>query len=101
MIRHIVMWNFQEKFSREENLRNAQRIKKDLEHLKEIIPGIISLTVEANALAASNRDIMLNGLYESEEALAAYQTHPEHQRVSAYVGTMLCNRSCFDYCETD
>ena len=101
MIRHIVMWNFQEKFSAEENLLNAQKIKADLEHLKEIIPGIISLTVSTKALPASNREIMLDGLYESKEALAAYQIHPEHQRVSAYVGTMLCNRSCFDYYETD
>ncbi|MCL2852849.1 MAG: Dabb family protein [Defluviitaleaceae bacterium] len=31
--------------------------------------------------------------------MAAYQTHPEHKRVSEFVGSVMQNRACIDYYE--
>lgn len=99
MVRHIVMWNFMDGFTDDENIRNAQRVKMELEDLPSSIPGIVSFEVIVSTLKSSNRDIVLNSLFEDEEVLANYQIHPDHFRVSAYVGNVMMNRSCIDYIE--
>ena len=35
-----------------------------------------------NPLASSNADVMLDSVFESEEALKAYAVHPEHVAVA-------------------
>ena len=99
MIRHIVMWNFKEGFTPEQNLTNARRVKEELESLTALIPGVISLEVITSTLPTSTRDLVLNSQFISEEALADYQVHPEHVRVSQYVGMFVSNRVCIDYYE--
>lgn len=99
MVRHIVAWNYKEGFSDAENKENAQKIKAELEALTKCIDGIIELKVYINTLPTGNRDATLNSLFESEDALAAYQIHPEHKRVSSFVGTVMQNRACIDYHE--
>jgi heme-degrading monooxygenase HmoA len=99
MVRHIVTWNYKEEFSDQENLENAKKMKAELEALAGRIDGIIEMKVCIEPLSTSNKDIILSSLHESEEALAAYQIHPEHKRVSAYVGTVMQNRACIDYYE--
>ena len=99
VIRHIVTWNFKEGFSDTEKRQNALKVKTELENLKKVIQGIIELRVFIDVLLSSNRDIILNSIFENEKALSEYQIHPEHKRVSAYVGTVLQNRACIDYYE--
>ena len=99
MIRHIVTWNFVDGFSEAEKKTNALNIKQGLESLKQIIDGVIEINVYINELSTSNRDIILNSLFESEEALADYQVHPAHQEVSAFIGSVTQNRACIDYFE--
>jgi hypothetical protein len=99
MVRHIVMLNFKEGFSAEENRKNAEQVKFLLEGLKKTIPGIMEFKVIIDALPTSDRDIVFNTLFESVEALAAYQIHPEHVRVASYAASVLRNRACIDYYE--
>ena len=99
MIRHLVAWNYRDGFSEAENLVNAARVKAELEALKQCVGGIVRLEVHTSLLPTGNRDILLDSLFESEEALAAYQVHPEHQRVSEFVGTVMQNRVCVDFPE--
>lgn len=99
MVRHIVMWNFKDGFTDEENIRNAQRIKEELEALPSVIQGIVSLEVVTSVLASSNRDVVLNSLFVSEDALERYRVHPEHVRISQYVGSVMMNRISIDYFE--
>ena len=99
MVRHIVMWNFKDGFTTDENILNANRVKESLEALIATIDGIISFEVIISPLSSSNRDVVLNSLFSGEQALANYQTHPDHVRVSNYVGTVMMNRSCIDYFE--
>ena len=98
MIRHIVMWNYKDGFTAAENRENALQVKQKLEALTGCIEGIIELKVYINALPSSNKDIILDSLFIDEEALAAYQAHPEHQRVGVFVGSVMQNRVCIDYC---
>jgi hypothetical protein len=100
MVRHIVLWNFRDGadgFSPEENLQNAQKMKSLLEELSNLIDGIVELKVHINAMPSSNRDIMLDSLFENEEALAAYIVHPEHKRVGEFVRSVTKDRACVDY----
>lgn len=93
------MVSFREEFSPEENRRNAEQVKLRLEGLKGIIPGIIEFKVIIDVLPTSDKDIVFNTLFESVEALAAYQIHPEHVQVASYVASVVRNRTCIDYYE--
>jgi len=97
MYRHIVIWNYKEGFTPEENKANAAKAKLDLEALAEMIPGIIELKVYTDLLPSGDTDVILESIFESEAALANYTPHPEHQRVAAYIRTIFTNRRCADY----
>lgn len=94
MIKHIILWNFQENRGSEED---KLKIKNGLEELKSKIPGIIDIEVITNPIAGSNADIMLNSTFESLEALNNYQIHEEHVKVASFVRSVTCNRMCMDY----
>ena len=99
MLRHIVIWNHKDDFNDDEKRANALIVKAELESLTNYIDEIIKIKVYINELSSSTVDIMLDSLFENEETLAAYQVHPEHKRVGEYIGSVLQNRSCFDYYE--
>lgn len=94
MIKHIILWNFQERKGSEED---KLKIKNGLEELKNKIPGIIEIEVITNPIAGSNADIMLNSTFESIDALNNYQIHEEHVKVATFVRSVTCNRMCMDY----
>jgi hypothetical protein len=98
MIRHIVAWDFREEFTDEESKVYGEDIKRELENLKNLIDGIVSIKVLTNAMFSSDADIMLDSVFVDEEAYKVYKTHPEHVRVGTYVvRPKTCNRKCFDY----
>ncbi|WP_080875803.1 Dabb family protein [Oceanobacillus timonensis] len=97
MIKHIVQWNHGEHFSEAEKKANAEKIKSELESLKEMVDGVVSIQVIINPLATSDRDIILDSEFETEEALQQYQIHPEHVRVSNFVKECVQDRVCVDY----
>jgi len=99
MVRHIVMWNFKEEFTEEENIKNAQKIKTELEALTSKIEGVISLKVMISTLPSGNRAVVLNSLFTDEDALKNYIVHPEHVRVGTIVRAALTDRVCADYIE--
>lgn len=98
MVRHIVAWNFADSFTAEENQKNAEKIKQEMEALKDRIKGIVSLEVLIKPAATSDADLMLNSVFVDEEALKAYAVHPEHVRVGTdYVKPSTKNRRCMDF----
>lgn len=99
MTRHIVAWNFKEDFTPEQKQESAQKMKQLLEELPGLIDGIVELRVHTTMPASSNREVVLNSLFESDEALAAYITHPEHKRVGQYVRAVTQDRAGADFQE--
>ncbi len=98
MVRHIVAWNYAEGLTEEENRNNTAVMKKELENLKNLIDGIISLEVLTNPVDTSESDLILDSVFVSEEALKTYTVHPEHVRVaSTYVRPVTRNRKCIDF----
>jgi hypothetical protein len=91
------MWSYKGTLTDAENEENARKVKHKLEALTEKIKEVVELNVHINELSTSNIDIMLDSLFESEDTLAAYKVHPGHQRVAAFIETVLQNRVCLDY----
>ena len=98
MVKHIVSWNYAEGFTAEENRKNALEMKKELENLINLIPGIISIHLYIQPLSTSEADLVLDSVFENEEALTSYVIHPEHVRVGTnYVKPVTSNRKCVDF----
>lgn len=97
MVRHIVAWNYADGFSAEENQKNAEIMKRELENLKNLIEGTVSIQVFTNPIITSDADLLLDCVFDNEEALKAYIIHPEHVRVGTnYVKPIVKNRKCID-----
>lgn len=99
LVRHIVIWRFKEGFSSGENRENAQRVKRELENLKSVIPGIVEIGVHIDPLSSSNMNIVLNSVFENEAALETYRTHPAHVEAGKFVRAVTQDRACIDYVE--
>ena len=97
MVNHIVLWNLKEELTETERKEAAIEIKGRLEAIKEKVAGVVSLDLKINEAESSNRDSALISKFESWEALQNYQVSPEQVAAGKYVGSVNCNRSCFDY----
>lgn len=97
MVRHIVAWKLKETFTEAERREHAQAIQSKLEALPAVIEGIVSLKVIQDLLPSSSMDLMLDSAFTDQAALDAYQVHPEHKKVSAYVAEVRQERVCLDY----
>ena len=95
MVKHIIIWKLKEEHNTLE-VKNA--IKKNLESLMGIIPGLVEIAVETNPIDSSNGDVLLYSVFENEDALKGYSVHPEHIKVADnYVRPYTQTRACFDY----
>lgn len=97
MVNHYVFWNFNDSLTEEEKEKAGKMIKEKLEAVGEKVSGVVSLKVQINELASSNRDVALLSSFESVDTLNAYQVHPEHVKAGSYIKTVTCNRTCFDF----
>jgi hypothetical protein len=97
MIKHIIIWDFNDALSFEEKAESAAKIKKGLEELVGVVEGLREVTVYTDMLSTSNGDIMLDSVLEDEAALAAYAVHPAHLAVKDYIGTVVKSRKCVDF----
>lgn len=98
MVKHVILWNLKEEFTAEQKADIKAGIKEGLESLQGKIPGLVEIKVNTNPLASSNCDVMLDSLFESEEALKGYSGHPEHVAVAnGKVRPYTATRTCMDY----
>jgi hypothetical protein len=100
MVRHVIVWTLKDEYSGEEKENIKRGIKEGLEGLKGVVPGLLEIRVLTEGLASSNGDLMLDSLFENEEALKGYAVHPAHVAVaSGKVRPYTKTRSCFDFNE--
>ena len=69
MVKHIVMWSFHEQIPQEERLQKGQELKEAIEALADIISGVQQLRVEIVPVGTSTHHILLEGQFDSLEAL--------------------------------
>lgn len=97
MIRHIVMWNVRGD-TPSEKAANVQRLKRSFDSLRGRVPGLLHLEIGADTSRVDYAcDVVLFSVFESQAALDAYATHPEHLRVKQEVGDLRVARYQVDY----
>ena len=92
MVTHIVFWKLKE----ENKAANAGCIKESLEALVGVIPGLLEARVGEN-VNGGEYDLALAARFVSMEALEAYDVHPEHQKVRAFVSQVRLERAAVDF----
>ena len=98
MVKHIIIWTLKDELSADEKENVKRSIKEGLEGLKGIVPGLLEITVIINGLPSSNADLMLDSLFENEDALNGYAIHPAHVAVAdEKVRPYTKIRSCLDF----
>lgn len=95
MVKHIILWQLKDEFTKEQKQEIKLGIKNGLEGLKGKIDGLVDIKVNINPLASSNAEVMLDSTFENETALKGYSTHPEHvavadSKVRPYTKTRMC-----------
>jgi hypothetical protein len=101
MIKHMVMWKLKDFSEGADRVRNAKRIKIELEALKNTIPQIWHIEVGINIIKdPSAYDVVLNSVFKSESDFASYKNHPDHRAAASFVSKVIDQRVVVDY-ETD
>jgi hypothetical protein len=97
MIRHIVMWRVSGE-TPEENRASREFVKQCFEGLRGRIPGMSHLEVGIDSSAVDYAcDVVLVTEFESQQALDAYASHPDHLRVRQQLGNIRTQRFQVDY----
>lgn len=98
MVKHMILWKIDEKFSTEEKQKIMEDAKCELEALKGKVPGLLDIKLQIDKLPSSNADMMLDSTLESEEALKDYQVHPDHvAAANNFVRPFTSERLCLDF----
>ena len=97
MIRHIVMWDVRGATAAEKAAGVAQ-LRRSFHSLRGRVPGLLRLEIGADHSRVDYAcDVVLYSEFESQEALDAYASHPEHLRVKQEVGDLRIARHQVDY----
>lgn len=97
MLKHVVAWNFKEELSKADREESAKRMKKELESLAGVVPGLVYIKVHISPEDGSDRDIVLDSLLTSTSALALYKDHPAHLKAGEFVRSVTKDRVALDF----
>ena len=98
MVKHVILWQLKDELSEAEQQSVKEGIKTNLESFQGKIPGLVEIKVQISCLESSNADVMLDSLFDDEQALKGYAVHPEHVKVADNnVRPYTKTRVCMDY----
>lgn len=80
MVKHMIIWKFKDEVT--DKTAQGLAIKNALEELVGKIDGLKEMCILTEKLPSSSGDIMMDSLFENEEALQAYQKHPLHVEIA-------------------
>jgi hypothetical protein len=97
MIKHIVMWNIRGD-TPAEKASGIDKLQRSFASLRGRIPGLIHLEIGVDVSRIDYAcDVVLYSEFESQAALDAYSTHPEHLRVKNELLDVRTARHQVDY----
>ena len=96
MIRHIVAWRLATE-DPAEKAAQGRKIAEDLLALQGVVPSIEAISVGPDVVGGTNWDVALVAGVADQAALDAYQNHPDHQAVVAYVRSVVADRVAVDF----
>ena len=83
MIKHVILWPFKDELTAAEKADLGAQIKKGLEDLKGVVPGLTDIHVCVSPLPSSNADILLDSTVtdfydftKNSFTVENYQFHP-------------------------
>jgi hypothetical protein len=92
------MWKLREAAEGATRAENARKLKERLEDCRDIVPGVLHLEVGiASPGLESTYDVVLVSDFTDKAALDAYQVHPKHEALKAFIGAIRESRECVDY----
>lgn len=95
MLRHIVMVQFKDRTTKDEE---AAKLKKMLEDLTDEIPSLYTMEVGLNVnTKPAAFDLVLIADFENEMGLNAYRIHPAHKEVLDYLKKIVEKTAVVDY----
>jgi hypothetical protein len=96
MVKHMIIWKLKEGLENPEEKK--KEIKEALEGLVGKIDGLLEMKIHICGMACSSGDLMMDSTFESAEALAFYQKHPDHVAIATgLVRPSVEQRLSFDF----
>ena len=97
MIKHIVMWNLRGD-TPAAKARAIAQVQASFASLRGRIPGLLLIEVGIDSSRVDySCDVVLYSEFESQAALDAYATHPDHLRVKQELGDLRVARYQVDF----
>ena len=97
MIKHIVMWKVRGEAA-SERASSVALVRREFESLRGRIPGLSSLEIGVDTSCSQHAcDVVLVSEFETQAALDAYGSHPEHLRVQRQLAGVRTERHHVDY----
>ena len=97
MLKHVVSWKIADAAS-PEGLGRIASIVAGLESLAGTVPSIRALSVGPSVVTGPNHwDLGLVVDFDDEAGLEAYQVHPEHQKVGAFIRSQVTAQATVDF----
>ena len=98
MIVHIVFWRLHATANGRSKAENALEMQRRFEALRPLMPGLRRLDFGIDFAATDqSSDVALYTEFDSREALDAYQAHPAHKEVAAFLADLRSERRVVDY----
>ncbi len=95
MVKHIILWNLKEEYN---TAAVKEAMKRELEGLVGVVPGLLKMQIEIAPLSTSNVDVMLYSELADAAALAGYAGHPAHVHVAdTFVRPFTKTRTVIDF----
>jgi hypothetical protein len=95
-IRHLVAWTLTSD-DPAERAEQSDRIRRELVALRDVVPGIIDITVGSDVVGGTNWDLAIVADFVDLAALEGYIVHPAHQEVVTYVRSVVSDRVAVDF----
>jgi hypothetical protein len=94
---HVVSWRLSGT-TPQERARQADTVVAAVDATRSQIPGLLSLEVGRNVVEAADAwDVGAVMVFQSRDALDAYQSHPAHLALKSIVGPLRSARSQLDF----
>jgi hypothetical protein len=99
MIRHIVWWTLKDEAEGATAAQNGLKIKALIEALRGKIDTLKSVEVSVKLAATTTVDaqVVLHSTHDTVADLAAYNDHPEHQKIVGFIKKVVSSRQAIDF----
>lgn len=96
MVKHMIIWKIKEDITNKNEIKAD--IKASLEGLVGKIEGLHKMEILTEGFDSSSGDLMMDSVFENNDALKAYQQNPLHKEIAVNkVRPNMCQRLSFDY----